>query len=42
MNNQNEFSQKLGVECERSPQRLFAEQEDALIKHYYENLKIKN
>jgi hypothetical protein len=42
MKKQNEISQQLEYECERFPQRLFTEQEDALIKHYYETLNIKS
>jgi hypothetical protein len=42
MKKQNEISQQFEVKCERSPKRLFTEQEDILIKYYYEDLNIKS
>jgi hypothetical protein len=42
MNKQNRFCKSLEGECPKSKKRLFTEEEDALIKHCYEDLNIKD
>jgi hypothetical protein len=42
MNKQYDLCKSLETECQKSKTRLFTEQEDALIRHCYEDLNIKN
>jgi hypothetical protein len=42
MNKQNHLFKSLENECQKSKKRLFAKEEDVLIKHYYEDLNIKD
>jgi hypothetical protein len=42
MNKQYHLCKSLETECQKSKKRLFTKQEDALIKHCYEDLNIKD
>jgi hypothetical protein len=42
MNKQNQLCKSFEDECKRSKKRFFTKEEDALIKHYYEDLNIKD
>jgi hypothetical protein len=42
VNKQNHLCESLEDECQESKKRIFTEEEDAIIRHYYEDLNIKD